>query len=99
MPDKVCSTDAKLVEHIYDIGQQMWHRVGSDVVRFVGAAVAAQVRDNHPEAGIAQCRDLMTPQSAAVRKAVQQNQWPAITGDVVVDADTGLLCSHVNLHS
>ncbi len=61
VPHHVGTLDAQLVQDARDVAHQVSHAVRPDVVGLVGTPVAAQVRDDDPEAGLGQRRNLMPP--------------------------------------
>src|SRR5215475_5195899 len=73
-------------------------RISADVRWLVGAPVAAQVGDDHPEPGSGERGRLMPPQPGRVGKAMQEQDGRAIlTMYVVFDADpVDLYSRHAN---
>jgi hypothetical protein len=65
--------DSKVIEQADEIAGQMLDVVGLDGFGPVGCAVAALIRSDHPNAGIAKCLDLVTPRKRDLRPAVAEN--------------------------
>jgi hypothetical protein len=72
VPGDVGVLDAERVEHADDVGDQGAHPVCLDRLGLGGVAEAAQVRRDHPVAGIGQSGDLVPPEPPGIGEAVQQ---------------------------
>ena len=85
--DDVGALGAGVAQHRQHVADQQVHPVRLDGSGLSERAVAAQVRNDHPEAGVGQRRDLVAPQPSRIGKAVQQHHRPALAGHVVFDPD------------
>ena len=73
MPDDVRPLDAERVENAGHVPNDGGQPIIRDGRRLAAASTAAQVGDDHAEAALDERGDLVAPQIARVRKAVQQD--------------------------
>ena len=60
-----------------------------DILRYVGLAATAHVDGDH-SVGSRIALDLQSPKTMVAAGAVQQDQWLAVTGELVVQVDAGV---------
>src|SRR5258705_13657874 len=76
--------DFEMIEQPDEITGQVLHVIGLDRLGLVGRAITALIRCNHPDAGLAQRLDLVTPGERDFRPAVAEDDrrpvgvWPRL---------------------
>ena len=96
VPDHMGSLDARVSHHRQDVADEHIQRIGLRLGRLVGVTVAAQVRDDHPKAGLRERWHLVAPQPPRVGEAVQQHHRSsvAVARHLVLDAYTFVVDAH-----
>ena len=82
--------DLEMVEQADEIAGQVLHVVVLDRLGPVGRAIAALIRRDHPDAGLAQRLDLVTPGKRDLRPAVAQDDRR------LVGLRAGFVVAHAN---
>jgi beta-galactosidase len=79
--------DIERIEHADHIADQMQHRVLLDLVRAIGAPIAAHIDGDRAKAFLGQHRNLMAPRVPALGKAVAEQHRRAVALFHHVDVD------------
>jgi hypothetical protein len=92
--DHVGPIDPQLVQHGDDVAGRGQDVVGLDALGRARGAVAAQVRDDHPEAGVGQSWNLVAPHGTRVGESVEEHDRAPAACHLHVDGHAAAVDLH-----